>query len=166
MKTEKIFILINDAKNQKNFLIANIAMGILLENAKELGLFYGLETQDKDGEYSSEVYYDLVLVETDDKRHSACIPVPLLYTDMAVAAVKAAYAAGRVYDRKEHTRETCAPSEEEKKELFLKSYETFKECAKSLYSTDEISGISLDYILAQADEYIIFLQSLQEYSNT
>ncbi len=65
------------------------------------------ETQDEDGWYPHEVYYDLVVLRHGDK--SLCIPVPLLNSFVAITALKAATRR----DRAEHRREVEEPREGE-----------------------------------------------------
>lgn len=119
----------NECKSFGEYKLANEIFANLLEDYFELPLsekeetesgppaaWLEWETQDVVGEYPGEVYYDLLVIcaaePTDEEGWRLLrlnIPVPLLGTDAAMTALKAA----AIVERGQHGREHVAPVEDQ-----------------------------------------------------
>jgi len=124
-----------DAKDIGEYVIANAAVAVVLSdhftarNAAALGeavqdgvtLFW--VTDDPDGDFVDEVYYDLlgVAIKTDDERRGTCIPVPLLGLNAAITAKKSA----RSCVREVHDRDVREPNTGEADALWARLFRVY-----------------------------------------
>lgn len=122
---EKLFTLANEAKDVREYALANTIFAFLISESTQLeGSWMTFEdpfrlqweTADEEGRTPSEVYYDLVGLEFGE--HYLCLPAPLLKRDVAISVLKRA----EIVERDRHERSTRKIVEGEL-ELLWKEFE-------------------------------------------
>ena len=98
----------NKAKKIRDFDLANSVFAVLLELRNEDGVRRFVETEDIEGEHSSQSAYDLLTIEFENE--SACIPVPLVDYSTAFVFAKSAV----VVEKEDHNRKYSEVSEAER----------------------------------------------------
>ncbi len=122
MDIKKLFALADRAKTiggGEDYSLPNAVFCVLLEalfrgNEEAQGLVVDLETEDDEGHFADQAYYDLFVLRLPGGNEKLCIPAPLLRVETAMAMTKRANRVGRV----EHSREHEAPGEWELSELW------------------------------------------------
>ena len=120
--------LANDAKNIKEYTVANIIFA-LLTNSRESSYFKGLLSIEYETD-GGDTYYDLFVLRLKRSKLSICIPVPLMRVMPACALLQKA----KIVYRREHNREVIEDA-------------TISDNNQLWIRLTELSGMSIDKLL-------------------